>query len=114
MLTVSHGYTTSLRVQKSSKILAGPHGMPCDYPLVQVSCGLVGMAYNNTRTISHLGRTGPCGPMRCPYEAHRTNRPPGPQGHLYDPNTIVYGACTGPKCRKACMNVVYAQFSGTC
>ena len=29
-----HGYTAPLRVQKSSKNLAGPHGMPCDFPRV--------------------------------------------------------------------------------
>ena len=30
----SHGYTVPLRIQKSSKNLADPHGIPCDYPRV--------------------------------------------------------------------------------
>ena len=70
---------------------------------MQVPCGPVRMLYENTRTISRVGRAGP---MRGPYGAHRTQQKSTVRS-LHDCLRTLYGPkiTGGP-----CMNVLYAQY----
>ena len=69
------------------------------------------MPYKNTRMIGRVGRAGP---MKGPYEAHRTQQSTGsarvPVRYLHDCQWTFYL----PKMiGSPCLNVVYGQFSGT-